>query len=56
LENNAAVGLFPCVQPLNEHIVWRAVQFKRMQEAVELGQWQPQFESLHQQPDELDQP
>jgi hypothetical protein len=56
LANNAAVGVFPCVQPLSEPIVWRAVQLKRMQAAVELGQWQPQFESLHQQADELDQP
>jgi hypothetical protein len=56
LGNNAAVGVFPCVQPLNEPIVWRAVQLKRMQAAVEQGQWQPQFESVTQQADELDQP
>jgi hypothetical protein len=56
LANNAAVGVFPCVQPLSEPIVWRAVQLKRMQQAVEHGQWQPQFESLHQQTDKLDQP
>jgi hypothetical protein len=56
LAQNAAVGVFPCVQPLSEPIVWRAVQLKRMQQAVEQDQWQPQFESLHQQTDKLDQP
>jgi hypothetical protein len=54
--DNAATGVFPCVQPLSEPMVWRAVQLKRMQEAVEQGQWQSQFESLTQQADELDQP
>jgi hypothetical protein len=56
LAHNAAVGVFPCVQPLSEPIVWRAVQLKRLQQAVEQGQWQPQFESQPQQADELDQP
>jgi hypothetical protein len=55
LAHNAAVGVFPCVQPLSEPIVWHAVQLKRMQQAVEQAHWQPQFESLHQQADELDQ-
>jgi hypothetical protein len=55
LAHNAAVGVFPCVQPLKESIVWRVVQLKRMQEAVEQGQWQPQFESVLLI-DNLDQP
>lgn len=47
LATNAAVGVFPSVQPVDTPIVWRPVQQQRMAEAVAAGQWQPMFEANH---------
>ena len=57
LAANAAVGVFPSVQPLDTPIVWRPPQQQKMAEAVAAGLWQPRFEDSHmlnvQQPDDL---
>ena len=57
LATNAAVGVFPSVQPLDMPIMWRPVQQRKMAEAVAAGMWQPMFEANHtlniQQPDDL---
>jgi len=44
LMDNAAVGVFPCMQPLAEPIVWRNLQRQAMAEAVARGEWRPLFE------------
>ena len=48
LMDNAAVGVFPCMQPLAEPIVWRSLQRQAMAEAVARGEWRPLFD--HTQP------
>jgi hypothetical protein len=48
LMDNAAVGVFLCMQPLVEPIVWRSLQRQAMAEAVSRGEWRPLFE--HTQP------
>jgi len=45
LAQNAAVGIFPSVQPLAEPIVWRPAQQRRMEEAVAANLWQPLFDA-----------
>lgn len=45
LTYNAAVGVFPSVQPLEKPIVWRSVQQKRMDQAVAEGHWRPLFDA-----------
>ncbi len=45
LAANAAVGVFPSVQPLDTPIVWRPAQQQKMAAAVASGLWQPMFES-----------
>lgn len=45
LAANAAVGVFPCVQPLSTPILWRPTQQRKMAEAVAAGLWQPMFET-----------
>lgn len=47
LMDNAAVGVFPCVLPLAERVVWRRSQQQAMAEAVAQGQWQPLFDHTH---------
>ena len=41
---NAAVGVFPSVQPISEPIVWRPVQQRKLDEAVVAGLWRPLFD------------
>ena len=57
LAANAAVGIFPSVQPVDTPIVWHPLQQRKMAEAVAAGMWQPMFEAHHtlivQQPDDL---
>ena len=57
LAANAAVGIFPSVQPVDTPIVWRPVQQRRMAEAVAAGMWRPLFEAnqtlIVQQPEDL---
>lgn len=44
LATNAAVGIFPSVQPLDTPIVWRPAQQQKITEAIAAGLWQPLFE------------
>lgn len=44
LIENAAVGIFPSVQPIKESIVWRTIQQQKLSEAVEAKQWRPLFD------------
>ena len=56
LAANAAVGVFPSVQPLSTPVVWRPIQQQKMADAIAAGLWQPMFESsstlIVQQPDD----
>ena len=45
LIDNAAVGTFPSIQPMNEPIKWRQSVQERMSEAVAAGQWRPLFDA-----------
>jgi len=45
LIDNAAVGTFPSIQPMNEPIKWRQSVQERMNEAVAAGQWRPLFDA-----------
>ena len=40
---NAAIGVFPSVQPVSEPIVWRPLQQRKLDEAVAAGLWRPLF-------------
>ncbi len=57
LAANAAVGVFPSVQPLDNPIAWRPVQQQKMAAAIAAGLWQPRFKDndmlIVQQPDDL---
>jgi hypothetical protein len=57
LAANAAIGVFPGVQPLDTPIVWRPAQLQKMAEAVAAGLWHPMFNAddtlIVQQPDDL---
>ena len=44
LTANAAVGVFPSIQPISEPIVWRPVQQRKLEEAVAAGLWRPLFD------------
>jgi hypothetical protein len=45
LAENAAIGVFPSVQPVSTPILWRLMQQQKMAEAIAAGLWQPLFET-----------
>ena len=44
LIDNAGVGEFPSIKPVREPVVWRAVQQRKLEEALAEGQWRPLFD------------